>query len=176
MFLVDKELIERCVKGKRSAQIAFYKAFAQRMFAHCYRYLRNKQDAEEILSEGFIKVFKNLSVLEFRDAKSTEAWVKRIMVNECLMFLRKNQKVREDDIEHHHLITESTIEMEINAQDVYTFILQLPVGYRTVFNLYVIEGYSHKEIAKKLGIGESTSRSQLVKARNILKKNMAKWN
>ncbi|MEM6893529.1 MAG: RNA polymerase sigma factor [Bacteroidota bacterium] len=174
--MVDKELIERCVKGKRSAQIAFYKAFAQRMFAHCYRYLRNKQDAEEILSEGFIKVFKNLSVLEFRDAKSTEAWVKRIMVNECLMFLRKNQKVREDDIEHHHLITESTIEMEINAQDVYTFILQLPVGYRTVFNLYVIEGYSHKEIAKKLGIGESTSRSQLVKARNILKKNMAKWN
>jgi len=174
--LVDKELIERCVKGKRSAQKTFYKAFAQRMFVHCYRYLRNKQDAEEILSEGFIKVFQNLSVLEYRDSKSTKAWVKRIMVNECLMFLRKNQKVREDAIEHHHLIDESTIEMKINAQDVYTFILQLPVGYRTVFNLYVIEGYSHKEIAKKLGIGESTSRSQLVKARNMLKKNMAKWN
>ena len=174
--MVDKELIERCVEGKRSAQKAFYKAYAQRMFAHCYRYLRNKQDAEEILSEGFIKVFQNLFVLEFRDAKSTEAWVKRIMVNECLMFLRKSQKVQEDDIEHHHPITESTIEMEINAQDVYSFILQLPVGYRTVFNLYVIEGYSHKEIAKKLGIGESTSRSQLLKARNILKKNMAKWN
>lgn len=144
------------------------------MFMHCYRYVKQKEDAEEILSEGFIKVFANLSTVEYRDAKSFEGWVKRIMVNESLMFLRK-QKVQFSDQERTSQIEiVQSWDDDLIVEDIYRLIRSLPIGYRTVFNLSVIEGYSHKEIAQKLSITESTSRSQLSKARKKLQEFMAK--
>lgn len=146
------------------------------MFVYCYRYVKQKEDAEEILSEGFIKVFQNLSKLEYRDAKSFEGWIRQIMVNECLMFLRKQKNIVYDERQILLAETEPRIEGELEAKDIYNLILALPIGYRTVFNLYAIEGFSHREIAQKLDIGESTSRSQLTKARAMLKTLMAKTN
>ena len=174
--MIDKELIERCIEDDKIAQKKFYVLFAKQMFIHCYRYVKSKEDAEEIVSEGFIKVFQSLPRFEYRDVKSTEAWVKRIMINESLMFLRKKHTpVVSPSIEP--LATDEVrTEMDMDASDIYALILHLPLGYRTVFNLYVIEGYSHKEIAEKLNISESTSRSQLVKARALLKKDIKAWN
>ena len=144
------------------------------MFIHCYRYVSNKEDVEDILAEGFIKVFNNLNKVEYRDAKSFEGWVRQIMVNECLSFLRK-KKMLFYDFEEKKLNKNSyTINSDVDAQDIYKMILSLPIGYRTVFNLYAIEGYSHTEISKKLNIAPSTSRSQLTKARAILKKLIVK--
>ncbi len=164
----------QCRKGNKSAQKVLYKAYAQKMFVHCYRYVKHKEDAEEILSEGFIKIFSNLSKIEYRDGKSFEGWVKRIMINECLMFLRKQKKVFYNTDDVLWAETSQTIDDELAAKDIYNLILSLPIGYRTVFNLYAIEGFSHKEIAQQLNISESTSRSQLTKARAILKKALRK--
>lgn len=140
------------------------------MFLLSYRYVNHKEDAEEIVSDGFIKILLNLPKVEFRNVASFEAWMRKIMVNECLMFLRKRKKTIENERGFESLSTHSNIEIEQEAAHLLELILSLPEGYRTVFNLYVIEGYSHKEISKKLSIGESTSRSQLTKARNLLKK------
>lgn len=141
---------------------------------HCYRYVSNKEDVEDILAEGFIKIFNNLNKVEYRDAKSFEGWVRQIMVNECLSFLRK-KKMLFYDFEENKLNENSyKISSNVDAQDIYKMILSLPIGYRTVFNLYAIEGYSHAEISEKLNIASSTSRSQLTKARAILKKLIVK--
>ncbi|WP_422858933.1 RNA polymerase sigma factor [Flagellimonas sp. S174] len=174
--MIDKELIESCLKDDKIAQKKFYVFFAKQMFIHCYRYVKNKEDAEEIVSEGFIKVFQSLPRFEYRDVKSTAAWVKRIMINESLMFLRKNHKLVGNPSLEPMATDETGTEMDMDASDIYALILHLPLGYRTVFNLYAIEGYTHKEIAEKLSIGESTSRSQLAKARAMLKKNVKVWN
>lgn len=174
--MIDEQIILQCNKGNKRAQKALYKVLAQKMFVHCYRYVKHKEDAEEILSEGFIKVFNNLSKVEYRDAKSFEGWVKKIMVNESLMFLRKRKTMVYDNKEILLIETDFTTEIELEAKDIYNLILSLPLGYRTIFNLYAIEGFSHKEIAQKLEIKESTSRSQLTKARAALRKLMAKTN
>ncbi len=172
--MISRGIVIQCRKGNRNAQKALYKAFAQKMFMHCYRYVKQKEDAEEILSEGFIKVFANLSKMEYRDSKSFEGWIKQIMVNECLMFLRK-QKIKFSD----HKVTfqveiDHSVEDDLMAEDIYKLIRSLPVGYRTVFNLYAVEGYSHREIGQRLNISESTSRSQLTKARKKLQELMGK--
>ncbi len=174
--LINKQTIVQCRKGNKKAQKALYKAYTQKMFMHCYSYIAHKQDTEDVLSEGFIKVFNNLSKVEYRDAKSFEGWIKKIMVNESLMFLRKRKMIVYDEKETLLANTEPIINTELEAKDIYNLILTLPIGYRTVFNLHAIEGFSHKEIAKMLDIGESTSRSQLTKAREKLKKLMVKTN
>lgn len=139
------------------------------MFVHCYRYLKSKEDAEEIVSDGFIKVFQNLNSFVYKDLKSFEAWIRRIMINECLMFLRKKKIIFQDENTALHVESESKTDHNLEAEELYDLILSLPSGYRTIFNLYTIEGYSHKEIAKMLNISEGTSRSQLTKARMALK-------
>ncbi|MBS9463523.1 sigma-70 family RNA polymerase sigma factor [Flagellimonas sp. 389] len=146
------------------------------MFVHCYRYVKQKEDAEEIVSEGFIKVFLNLSNVEYRDAPSFEGWIKRIMINECLMFLRKKERLVFNELEMNTVETAFKVEGILEAEDIYSLVVALPIGYRTVFNLFAIEGFSHKEIAQQLGIKESTSRSQLAKSRRMLKILMAKTN
>ncbi len=146
------------------------------MFVHCYRYINHKEDAEEILSEGFIKVFTNLSKVEYRDPKSFEGWIRRIMVNESLAFLRKRKTMVYEETDILLVETDISADGELEAKDIYNMVLSLPIGYRTVFNLYAIEGFSHKEISKMLDIKEGTSRSQLVKARTMLKGLMAKKN
>ncbi len=174
--MINKQTIIQCQKGNKKAQKALYKTFAQRMYMHCYSYIAHKQDTEDVLSEGFIKVFNNLSKMEYRDVKSFEGWMRRIMVNESLMFLRKRKLIIYDEKETLLASTEPIVNSELEAKDIYNLILTLPIGYRTVFNLHAIEGFSHKEIAKMLDIEESTSRSQLTKAREKLKKLMVKTN
>lgn len=172
--MISNQILIKCINGNRRAQKKLYKTYAQKMFILCYRYVSNKEDVEDILAEGFIKVFNNLSKVEYRDAKSFEGWIKRIMVNECLTFLRK-RKMLFYDFEENKLNENSySINSDVDAQDIYKMILSLPIGYRTVFNLYAIEGYSHAEISEKLNIASSTSRSQLTKARAILKKRIVK--
>lgn len=157
-------------------QEELYNRFAGKMYAVCLRYANNAEDAQDLLQEGFIKVFRNLH--RFRAEGSFEGWIRRVFINSSIEHLRKKslQVSKVTDKE------ESTIEDgDITAldslaeQDIINLIQELSPGYRTVFNLYVIEGYSHKEIAEQLGISEGTSKSQLARARSILQKKVAQY-
>ena len=165
------QLIRLCQNDDPKAQELLYERFAVKMFRTCYRYLKNEQDAEDVMINGFVKVYKNIKNFENRHKYSLEAWIRRIMVNESLMLLRKNNQftfvnefpdVKDSD--------KSLPDSKIRAEDLYTLIRNLPPGYRTVFNLYIIEGYNHKEIAEKLSISENTSKSQLSKAKAMLRR------
>jgi RNA polymerase sigma-70 factor (ECF subfamily) len=167
--LTCEQFISQCLKGDKKAQKALYIAYSQKMYLHCYRYVKNRDDAEEILTDGFVKVFKNLHLLEYRDERSFDAWIKKIMINEALMFLRLKKQlifIQSDKVEE--VKSDISLDMNLRAEDIYNLILALPTGYRAVFNMFAIEGYSHKEIANLLNITESTSRSQLTKARAML--------
>lgn len=172
--MIDESTFEQCLRGVKRAQKTLYKTYARKMFMHCYRYVKHQQDAEEILSEGFIKVFQNLHKVSYRDAKSFEGWIRRIMVNESLMYLRKKNHLVFDENLTLNIVSNNTADENLATYNIYKTIINLPIGYRTIFNLYAIEGYSHKEIAQKLDIKESTSRSQLSKARKILKTQLSK--
>ena len=168
------ELIHLCQNEDPQAQQALYDRFAVKMFRTCFRYLKNEQDAEDVMISGFVKVFKNIHRFENRHKYSLEAWIRRIMVNESLMLLRKNNQFNFVD-EFPEIKSKDTIlpDSNLQAEDLYRIIRQLPNGYRTVFNLYVIEGYSHKEIAEQLGVSENTSKSQLSKAKAMLRRLLA---
>ncbi|MDW7694977.1 sigma-70 family RNA polymerase sigma factor [Flammeovirgaceae bacterium SG7u.111] len=173
--LKEEQLIGWCKEGKASAQRTLYEQYAPKMYRLCFRYVKNEFDTEDVLVKGFMKVFKNLDRFEHRGNGSFEGWIKRIMVNESLMFLRKNNNFNlVSSTEASIVETGASVESELAAEDIYAIILKLPMGYRTVFNLYAIEGYSHKEIAEQLGISENTSKSQLSKARATLRKLLAK--
>lgn len=174
--MIDAKTIAKCIRGNRRAQKALYKNYAQKMFVHCYRYLKSKEDAEEIVSDGFIKVFQNLNSFVYKDSKSLEAWIRRIMINECLMFLRRGKIIFQDENAVLNVESESRTDSDLGAEELYHLVLSLPSGYRTIFNLYAMEGYSHKEISKMLNISEGTSRSQLTKARSLLRKMVIKSN
>ena len=168
--LTEQELVRKCRKGHRGAQRLLYERYADRMFRTCLRYLKDPEDANDTMMTGFVNVFKNIDRFEQRGEGALEAWASRIMVNACLMHIRRSKKM-EVVTEYPELLAEEGAASDgIEAEDVYQLVLELPIGYRTVFNLYAIEGYSHKEIATELGIGEATSRSQLSKARELLKK------
>ena len=134
----------------------------------CLRYLKNEEEAKEILTEGFLKVFKNVKNFECRGPESLEVWVRKVMINECLMHLRKKRRLIFMNIDGEDAADSISVEDDISAQEIFSTITNLPDGYRTVFNLFVVEGYSHKEIAEILGVTESTSRSQLSHARTKL--------
>lgn len=139
------------------------------MFRLCFRYLRSREEAEEVMAGGFLKAFDHLKRFEDRGPGSFEAWVRRIMVNECLMALRKQRPVFVDvGDELAATPAQDCADAQLDAEDLYELIRTLPTGYRTVFNLYVIEGYSHREIAAQLNISESTSKSQLSRARALM--------
>ncbi len=168
----EKEWIAGCLRGDRLTQKLVYERFAPRMLSVCLRYLRQEVEAEEAMINGFLKVFNKIN--QYKSEGSFEGWIRRIMVNESLNLLRKKRHMYvEVDIENisDHL-DYSTLENELDAEAILELIDALPVGYRTVFNLYAIEGYSHKEIGKMLDISESTSKSQLSRARNLLQKQM----
>ncbi|WP_232825632.1 RNA polymerase sigma factor [Algoriphagus litoralis] len=176
---MEDKIINQAKKGNQKAQRELYDRFGRRMYALCLRYVRIQEDAEEILSNGFVKAFDSLSSFENRESKSFESWLKRILVNECLMFLRKQNKApmmieSDENIE----TTGETVIEKLSADELFTLILKLPEGYRTVFNLFEIEGYSHPEIADKLGISVGTSKSQLSKAKAAMKAIIIKngWN
>ena len=162
-------IIEGCIAGKRRYQRKFYDLYAVPMYRICYRYLKNEFDTEDALSTGFTKVFENLHRHTFKSEKHLYNWLKKVMINESLMLLRS--QIRFQSVEMSTDIggfQSADALQQMDAEEVYALIQALPKGYRTIFNLYVIDGYSHAEIANELDITESTSRSQLTKARKLL--------
>lgn len=146
-----------------------YDALARKMFAVCMRYMGNRQDAEDILQDGFVTLFSKLE--SYSGAGSFEGWARKIFVNTALMSLRKKDVLRQsDDVDTAWYISadEPTPVQKIGYQELSKMISELPPGFRTAFNMYIIEGYSHKEIAEALGVSEATSRSQLQRARAML--------
>jgi len=162
--VTEAELIQACKKQDRRAQQLLFDRFSPVMFGLCKRYLKNREDAEDVLVEGFFKVLTKLE--QYSGQGSFEGWIRRIMVNEALMHLRKNKNLKMTlEINDHHLKTMVTVEDELQAADILNLLDRLPTGYRTVFNLYVLEGYKHREIAEMLGISINTSKSQLILAK-----------
>ena len=170
----ETDLIKGCIDGNRQMQELLYKKFSSKMYGVCLRYSGNVDDANDLLQEGFIKVFKNL--LKFRGDGSFEGWMRRIFVNTSIEHFRKKVKlynvteVQENTIED----TELNILDTLAEKDLIILVNELSPGYKTVFNMHVIEGYSHKEIADILGITEGTSKSQLARAKGVLKKSLEK--
>lgn len=169
----DKLLIQRCLKNDRLAQQELYDRYAPVLYAVIRRYIRDEFTAEDILIESFVKIFSKLK--QFQEKGSFEGWMKRIAVNESLMYLRKNN-VFHLTIESDNIVLpyETRIEEDLDFEILLQTLDLLPVGYRTVFNLYVLEGYKHKEIAKELGISINTSKSQLRLAKERIRKIMKK--
>lgn len=164
----DTRLIEQCKKGKARYQKLLYDKFSCKVYPVCYRYAKNEEDAKDILQETFIRVYSKLDT--FQGKGSFEGWIRKIAVNTSIRHYQKSlQKIDKHDIEYApDLASDETILSEMNAADILKKISELPTGYRVVFNLYAIEGYSHKEIAQELGISEGSSRSQLTRARQSL--------
>ena len=171
----ELSLVKVAKTGDKKAQEAIYALYADRMYRLCYRYIRNQEDAEDVLILAFTKVLEKIKEFEWRGEGSLEAWVRQVVVNESLMWLRRR---------HNFHLTETwsgqevdpdiSVLSELEAEDIYRMIGELPQGYRTVFNLSVIEGYSHQEIADLLKISISTSRTQLFKAKAHLKIRLTK--
>jgi RNA polymerase sigma factor (sigma-70 family) len=168
-IMTEEALLQGCRENNAVAQKELYHKYSSKMLAVCYRYSQNREDAEDMLQEGFIKVFSQIHTFESRGA--LEGWIRRITVHTCINILKKNKRFNESvDIIHANTlqIKEDTIPSIMQAKEVVECIRLLPVGYRTVLNLYAIEGFSHKEIAKMLDIEESTSRSQYTRAKAML--------
>lgn len=164
----ESDLINGCLEGNRRTQEELYRRFSPRMYAVCLRYAGNAEEAEDILQEGFIKVFKKLD--SFRREGSFEGWVRRIFVNTAIEHFRRKRYLmpvtekEENTLEGKYL----SVLDDLAARDIMALVQELSPGYRTVFNMYVVEGYTHKEIADMLGISEGTSKSQLSRAKVIL--------
>lgn len=172
-FSTEEGLIKGCLKGDRSAQRLLYDTYSGKFLGICLRYLKDREHAEDVMIESFMKIFEKLP--QYQAKGSFEGWMKRIVVTQALMTLRSNRHLMmevhiEGEYEyqnHHYELT------HMEAAELMELVQSLPVGYRTVFNLYAIEGYSHQEIGELLGITESTSKSQLNRARNALKEKIA---
>ena len=177
LLLNTKDLIDKSKSGDRKAQQQLYKRLSAPMMGVCFRYMKSKEDAEDVLLEGFYKVFKNLKKFTYENDNAFFGWVKRIMVNEALMKLRKNKEIQllaiSKDLDKE--VDVSPLSM-LQADDLLKIIRSIPVGYRTVFNLYEVEGYSHQEISDQLGVSVGTSKSQLFKAKKLLREMLDKKN
>ena len=165
----EQELVKNCLKGKRTAQKQLYDNHAETMLGVCYRYTKSITDAEDVLQEGFIKVFKNLHQFKFEG--EIGAWIRRIMINTAINFLKSNSRYQTElsftDTSLHPVSADNPI-VTLQTKDLAELIRQLPPGYQTIFNLHAVEGYTHVEIGKILGINEGTSRSQYARARTLL--------
>ncbi|MEO6188117.1 MAG: RNA polymerase sigma factor [Ginsengibacter sp.] len=170
----ENDLIQGCINENRQMQEILYHKYSSKMYGVCLRYSGNSDDANDLLQEGFIKVFKNLG--KFRGEGSFEGWIRRIFVNTSIEHFRKKVKlynvteVQENTVEDQDLTALDTLA----EKDIIVLVNELSPGYKTVFNMHVIEGYSHKEIAEMLGITEGTSKSQLARAKGVLKKSLEK--
>jgi RNA polymerase sigma factor (sigma-70 family) len=167
--VTEPELIKGLQKGEGKAQKFVYEKYAGIMLGIGLRYLKNQMDAEEVMLNGFVKIFQNVG--QFESKGSFEGWMKRVVINEALGYLRKKEPLHLGiEKDHIQLPSEATAESDLAVEDLLNLLHELPAGYRTVFNLFAIEGYSHQEIAKMLDITEGTSKSQLSKARALLQK------
>ena len=171
----ESDLIKGCLAGNRRMQEELYLRFSPRMYAVCLRYAGNAEEAEDILQEGFVKIFKKLD--SFRSEGSFEGWVRRIFVNTSIEHFRRKRYLmpvtekEENTIEGKY----TSVLDELAEKDILALVQELSPGYRTVFNMYVVEGYTHKEIADMLGISEGTSKSQLSRAKVILQDMVKKY-
>jgi RNA polymerase sigma factor (sigma-70 family) len=169
----EEELIKGCLRREPTAQQQLFDLHSSKMYALCYRYVRHAMEAEDILVTAFTKVFDRIG--QFKGEGSFEGWIRRIMVNEALTYLRKSRAMYlETDLEQADREPDyDKLSDHLEAEDLMKMIQELPAGYRVVFNMYAIDGYSHKEIAEQLGISENTSKSQLSRARVYLQKKLA---
>jgi RNA polymerase sigma-70 factor (ECF subfamily) len=173
--ITESDLIHGCKEGNRRMQEELYRRFSPRMYAVCLRYASNAEEAEDVLQEGFIKIFKKLD--SFRGDGSFEGWIRRIFVNTAIEQFRRKRYLlpvtekEENTIEGKYF----SILDELAEKDILALVQELSPGYRTVFNMYVVEGYTHKEIADMLGISEGTSKSQLSRAKVILQDMVKKY-
>jgi len=173
--ITESDLISGCIEGDRRMQEELYRRFSPRMYAVCLRYAGNAEEAEDILQEGFIKVYKKLA--SFRSEGSFEGWIRRIFVNTAIEHFRRKKYLQpvtekeENTLEGNYL----SVLDDLAERDIMAIVQQLSPGYRTVFNMYVVEGYTHREIGDMLGISEGTSKSQLSRAKVILQEMVRKY-
>jgi RNA polymerase sigma-70 factor (ECF subfamily) len=165
------ELIREAKQGSAAAQKCLFDRLAGSMLVLCVRYVKNPETAEEILLDGFYKFFKGLPAFIYEGEAALYGWLKKIMVNECLMHLRRKKSfIMVSETEAERIGWKEDALDKLSATEIFQLIVRLPEGYRAVFNLYSIEGWNHKEISAQLGISEGSSRSQLSKARSLLQK------
>jgi RNA polymerase sigma-70 factor (ECF subfamily) len=173
--MTEEIMLQGCLDNLSIAQEALYNRFSPRMLGVCYRYARNREDAEDMLQEGFMKVYSQIH--QYKGAGALEGWIRKIVVHTCINILKKNKKFS-DSVDLIHAssiqISDNNIPSMLQAKQVVECIRLLPIGYRTVLNLYAIEGFSHKEISVILEIEESTSRSQYTRARALLEEILIK--
>ncbi|HEV7780767.1 MAG TPA: sigma-70 family RNA polymerase sigma factor [Chitinophagaceae bacterium] len=165
----DRQLVKSCQKGKPEAQRELYEQFAKTMLGVCYRYTRSLKDAEDVLQDGFVKVFLNIHQYKFEGELG--AWIHRIMVNTALNFLKRNRRYRDEMVfteQPLHPVADDDPAIHLDAKELADLIRQLPPGYQAVFNMHAVEGYTHVEIGEMLGISDGTSRSQYARARALL--------
>ncbi len=167
-----RELVEKCKRGDRPSQFELYRLYSKAMYNVCLRMLRDESDAEDVLQNAFIDIFTKLSSFKFES--SIGAWIKKVVVNNCINFLKKRRlQITEIEEKHGHIISEEETHGDeffgMNVENVKKALGSLPDGYRVVFSLYLLEGYDHQEIGEILGISEATSKSQYSRAKQKLK-------
>lgn len=171
----DTSLVIECVKGDSRAQRMLFERFSKKMLGVCMRYAKSTEQAEDVLQDGFIKVFSKLN--DFKHDGSLEGWIRRIMVNTSLDQIRKENKllgnISLDNVDY-KLQDNAFVLENLAAKDLMKMVQSMPVGYKVVFNMFAIEGYSHKEISEHLGISENTSKSQYSRARAYLRERLEK--
>jgi RNA polymerase sigma factor (sigma-70 family) len=172
--MTEDLIIAGCLRNNPAAQRELYNRYAPKMLSVCYRFGQSREDAEDMLQEGFVKVFTQIHTFQNRGA--FEGWIRRIMVHTCINILKKHKKFNDSvDIEQAvNMQVKESVPGIMQAKQVVECIRLLPVGYRTVLNLYAIDGYSHREIGEMLDIEESTSRSQYTRAKNMLEQVLIK--
>jgi len=164
-----QKLVKDCIREIPAAQRQLYDHFAETMLGICYRYTKSMDDAEDVLQDGFVKVFRNLG--QYKYEGELGGWIRRIMVTTALNFLKKNSRYNHEfsfDNENLHPVADDNPEIKMTGKELADLLRQLPIGYQTIFNLHAVEGFSHVEIGKMLGINEGTSRSQYARARALL--------
>jgi RNA polymerase sigma factor (sigma-70 family) len=167
--MTEEAILKGCLQNDPTAQRELYNRYSPKMLSVCYRFAHNREDAEDMLQEGFIKIFSQMHTFGNRGA--FEGWIRRVIVHTCINILKKNKKFNESvDIIHATSVQvrEESVPSIVQAKQIVECIRMLPIGYRTVLNLYAIEGYSHREIGMMLDIEESTSRSQYTRAKAML--------
>jgi RNA polymerase sigma-70 factor (ECF subfamily) len=174
MILNEEELIKRCAKNDRHAQEFLFSQFYSDLYLIAMRYLSDHHDAEDVIIQAFTRVFRGLNKFSYTGQGSLGKWVRTILINESIRLLKKRNLIQfNEDIKHLDFQNSDANGLQqMQASDITRMIEKLPTGYRTVFNLFVVEGYAHKEIAQMLGISANTSKSQLKKARNQLMNNL----
>ncbi len=174
--MTEQDIVTGCQHGDNAARKELYERFAGSMLSLCLRYTGNREEAEDVLQDGFIQVFTVIGRFAYRGEGSLTAWMRRVFTNHTLSYLEKERRVRFDDVERlPDTADDGTPPPGISAEEIVRLIGGLPSGYRTVLNLYLLEGWSHKEIAERLGIGESTSASQYLRGKKLLRQRITEY-